>query len=206
MPDESSTFAIRRQLTAGPDQTEPAGAVVSAGYGMTATGEDGGSFSREPASPLRRYRKPPRQPAASPETRAALRVAWRAACSAADALILAIKEGNAEGRYIAVDDVEEALGKLWALREVRDDYWQMILNHGQGMLRQLFQQNLVERLTEKQGEAIRVLVEERLGPATKTRDDLVEALRVIEDAGCDPYYAISGDPEEEGADPASGES
>jgi hypothetical protein len=135
--------------------------------------------------------------ARTPESRAAQRAAWGEARTAAAALLQAIAEDDPQERFIAVDNLEQSLGKLWARRADRDDIWKMILNHTQGMLRQLFQEKLVEVLTTAQGSAIHAIVEHHLGPATKSKDDLNEVLRLIGDAGCDPYYAISGDPKDE---------
>jgi hypothetical protein len=62
------------------------------------------------------------------------------------------------------------------------------------MLRLAFDQKRVECLTSEQCRSIREIVDRYLGPATRSRDDLVEVVRLIEDAGFDPYAAISGDP------------
>jgi hypothetical protein len=107
--------------------------------------------------------------------------------------VRAVGEDDAQSRFVTADDLERALGKMWGLRAGRDDVWKMILNHAQAMLRQLFKEKLVEALTPDQASAIGTIVEQYLGTATRTRDDLTEVIRLIDDAGCDPYYAISGD-------------
>jgi hypothetical protein len=98
---------------------------------------------------------------------------------------------------VAADNLDLALGKLWSLRSSRDVNWTTILNHAQGMMKELFAAKQVEQLTPEQCDAILGLVDRHLGPSTKTLGDLNEAIRLIEDAGFDPYGAISGDPEGE---------
>lgn len=100
------------------------------------------------------------------------------------------------GLVIAADNLEVALDKLWGLRAVRDLDWRTILNHAQGMLRQAFAEKRVEQLTPEQCRSIQTIIDRYLGPATKSVDDLNEVVRIIEDSGFDPYYAISGDPDE----------
>jgi hypothetical protein len=101
---------------------------------------------------------------------------------------------------IAADDLEHALAKLWDLREGRDIDWQTILNHAQGMMRVFFQEKRAECLTADQCKSIARIVADYLGPATKSVDDLNEVLRLIDDAGFDPYAAISADPLEPDTD------
>ena len=95
---------------------------------------------------------------------------------------------------IAADDLEQALAKLWDLRDGRDIDWQTILNHMQGLMRAFFQEKKAECLNVEQCKKIARLVQDYLGPATKSIDDLNEVLRLVEDAGFDPYGAISADP------------
>jgi hypothetical protein len=194
--EETGTFALRRPLTVS-GRADTSLNLPVAGYGMTPTGEPARPFVREQVRPRRNGRKGAAQEVQAPETRAARRAAWGEARAAATALLDAIEEDDAQARFLAADDLDQALGKLWALRAGRDDIWKMILNHAQGLLRQLFKEKLVEALTRAQGAAIRGIVEDHLGPATKSKDDLNEVVRLIGDAGCDPYYAISGDPEDE---------
>lgn len=131
------------------------------------------------------------------ESRAAFRAHWKAAQEAADAMASAARRDDRISLGIAADDLEQALAKLWDLRDGRDIDWQTILNHAQGMMRLFFQEKRVERLTTEQCRNIARLVKEYLGPATKTVDDLNEVLRLIDDAGFDPYAAISADPLDE---------
>jgi hypothetical protein len=127
----------------------------------------------------------------------AARKAWAEARAAAAVLEQAVREEDAQARFVAADDLESALAKMGSLRAGRDDFWKMILNHAQGMLRQLFKEKIVEALTPEQGAAITAIVEKYLGTATRTKEELNEVIRLIGDAGCDPYYALSGDPENE---------
>lgn len=131
-----------------------------------------------------------------PEMRVAFREYWKAALHAASQMHEAAKCEDSMGVFTATDDLEVALAELWKRKEARDIDWQTILNHTQGMLRQAFFEKRVESLTQEQCDSIRELVDRFLGPATKSTDDLNEAIRLIEDAGFDPYFAISGDPEE----------
>jgi hypothetical protein len=170
---------------------------AAAGYGMAPTGESVPTFTRVEAMPHRKGRKTATKAAPAPEIRAARRAAWRQAKEAAAALVRSAREDDPQARFIAADDLDRALGQLWALRADQDALWKMILNHAQGAIRQLFEERLVEQMTAHQTKAICDIVEQHLGPATKSVDDLTEALRLITDAGCDPYYAISGDPQNE---------
>jgi hypothetical protein len=94
----------------------------------------------------------------------------------------------------AADELDIALAELWKLRSARDINWQTILNHAQGMMRLAFAEKRVEQLTPEQCAAIRAIVDRHLGTATKSVDDLNEVVELIEQAGFDPYAAISGDP------------
>jgi hypothetical protein len=191
--EETGAIALRRPVSVTSASLDPA----ATGYGMKPTGESLDAVSRQPVLPRRDSKKHAAEAAHAPENRAATRGAWQQARLAATALVAAIEADDPRARFIAVDDLERALGKLWDLRAGRDDFWKMVLNHAQGMLRQLFKEKLVEMLTPVQGTAIRDIVEQHLGPATKTAEDLTEVVRLIADVAGDPYYAISGDPEEE---------
>jgi hypothetical protein len=131
------------------------------------------------------------------ESRAAFRLQWQAAQKAADAMVRATETDDRMSLGIAADDLDQSLAKLWAMRDGRDVDWQTILNHMQGLMREFFQEKQAECLTVDQCKAIARLVNDYLGPATKTRDDLNEVLRLIDDADFDPYAAISGDPLDE---------
>src|ERR1700722_1179938 len=96
--------------------------------------------------------------------------------------------GNAASR------LDRSLGEFWNLREGRDIDWQTILNHIQGMMRICIIEKRAETLTADQCRRIVEMVKDYLEPATKTIDDLNEVLRLIDDAGFDPYAAISARP------------
>jgi hypothetical protein len=164
----------------------------------------GGAPTGEPAPALtraaqlyrpRQQKRPSEARGPSPESRRAHREGWQGARAAAAALVDASRTNDPMARFVSLTDLEQALERMWRHHEERDVNWQCILNHAQGMLRQLFDEKRAELLEVSQCEAIRALVERQLGPATKSQDDLNEALRLIEDAGCDPYHALSGDPE-----------
>jgi hypothetical protein len=166
-----------------------------AGYGSAPTGELGQGFSRAAEPPRGAPRRQPTK-MASPEVRIAIRTAWAQSRKAAQELKEAIEKDEQSGRFVAAENLREALAKLWNHRAARDINWQAILNHAQGMLLQLFQGKKIEELTPAQGEAIVEIIEHYLGTASKSADDLCEVVRLIDDAGCDPYAAISGDPQE----------
>lgn len=122
------------------------------------------------------------------------RVHWNEAQKAAEAMLQASVAADLMGVGLAADRLDQSLAELWKVREMRDLDWQTILNHMQGLMRTFFQEKRAETLTVGQCKQIVDLVKDYLGPATKTIDDLNEVVRMIEDAGFDPYAAISGDP------------
>jgi hypothetical protein len=142
---------------------------------------------------LQQRRRQRAQSAQSPEARAAMRTHWRTARAAAEAMTNAAESQDPMALAIAADNLDMALAGLWDLRDQRDINWQGILNHAQGLVKQLFVEKRVQQLTADQCRHIVDLVENYLGPSTKTTVDLNEAIRTIRDAGCDPYWAISGD-------------
>jgi hypothetical protein len=171
-------------------------------YGLSFTGDPIAVIQARPRQLRARVPSQGRQDRRStlpaPKVRLALRVNWKAAREAADAMVQAGASKDMAGLAIAADDLDQALAKLWELRSVRDLDWQTILNHVQGMMRQFFARKQVEELTQEQCRRILTIVEDYLGPATKSVADLNEVLRLIEDAGFDPYGAISGDSLESG--------
>jgi hypothetical protein len=130
----------------------------------------------------------------SSDHRRAFRRHWTEAQEAAGAILQAAESNDLMGVGISADKLDQSLGELWNLREGRDIDWQTILNHMQGMMRTFFLEKRAETLTADQCKRIVELVKDYLGPATKTIDDLNEVLRLIDDAGFDPYAAISADP------------
>ena len=65
------------------------------------------------------------------------------------------------------------------------------------MLKQAFAEKRVEELNAAQCEGVHKMVEQYLGTSTKTVDDLNAVIHLIEEAGFDPFAAISADPVEE---------
>jgi hypothetical protein len=106
-------------------------------------------------------------------------------------MVHAAERNDRMGLAIAADNFDQALANLWCLRDGRDIDWKTILNHVQGIMRIFFQEKRAESLTVEQCKNIATLACEYLGPATKSTDDLNEALRLIVDSGFDPYAAIS---------------
>jgi hypothetical protein len=130
----------------------------------------------------------------SSEHRRAFRRHWIDAQEAAEAMLLAAEVKDLMAVGMAADKLDQSLGELWNLHAERDIDWQTILNHMQGMMRTFFLEKRSETLTADQCKRIVEMVKDYLGPATKTIDDLNEVLRLIDDAGFDPYAAISGEP------------
>lgn len=130
----------------------------------------------------------------SAESRRAFRRHWTGAQQAAAAMLQGAEAKDLMEVGIAADKLDQSLAELWNLHAERDIDWQTILNHLQGMMRTFFLEKRVETLTVEQCKKILELVKDYLGPATKTIDDLNEVLRLIDDAGFDPYAAISADP------------
>lgn len=170
-------------------------AAVANRYGIPATGEPVETVTRMPSAPQKAYKQGRSAgPLVRPEARAAGRKHWQVARAAAAAMLCAAESQDAMGLARAADDLDLALTKLWEGRAARDLDWRTILNHAQGLLRQLFAAKQVEQLTPEQCRCLGAIVDRHLGPATKTTEDLNETIRLIEDAGFDPYAAIAGDP------------
>jgi hypothetical protein len=195
--ESDSLFSVLPVSSQGEPLHKTAG-LAPAGYGLAPTGEPIQPFVLAAKAPRPKAQKrgasPPLQ---RPETRAALRSHWRTAQASAEAMLAAAQKQDGEALLIAADNLELVLGKLWELRDVRDINWRSILNHAQGMLRQLFAAKVVEQLTPEQCRCVIEIMARHLGPATKSVEDLNEVLRLIEDAGADPFGAISGGPSED---------
>ena len=196
--ENCSPFSVTR----GKSPYEPAGGTADSGATSSeflATGEYRSPFTTTVHKPEPRRRNGHQNSTAQmvpSQALAALRAHWKAAKASAQSIVSAAESEDRMELTIAGDNLDMALAKLWDLRDQRDANWQTILNHAQAMLKQLFAEKRVEQLTADQCRAIRELVENYLGTSTKTAGDLNEAIRLIEDAGCDPYWAISGDPTE----------
>ncbi len=190
--DTTGPIRLIRPLIAAPatDLTMlPQGIEATTG----ATGEAFALVASQPRQPAS-SKQPSRQPQTLPEIRTTLRTHWKKAQTAARNLLQAAQQDDPMARFGAADDLEQSLTELWNLRDHRDINWQAILNHLQGAMRQFFASHAVEFLQVEQCRRIAEVVERYLGPATKTSDDLAEVVRLIEEAGADPYHAISGDP------------
>src|SRR5262249_50754919 len=124
---------------------------------------------------------------------------WKEAKRAAWAMVEAAKYQEAMTLATAANALDLALRKMWEIRAGRPDMdWRTILNHTRRVLQQCFDNKQVETLSVEQCQRIREIVERHLGPAAKNVDDLRGAVRLMEDAGFDPYAAISADPVDEG--------
>ena len=196
--EESITVARASQRV---DYSEKTGSQTGESYFGLATGE-GILAEQITVDRSRRIGRQPRakgkagqtSPLPGADARRAFRIHWNAAQESGEAMLQAAESGDLMGVGIAADNLDQSLAKLWDLRDGRDIDWQTILNHMQGMMRVFFEEKRAETLTVDQCKSIVNLVKDYLGPATKTVDDLNEVLRMIDDAGFDPYAAISGDP------------
>jgi cytochrome P450 len=82
-----------------------------------------------------------------------------------------------------LDDLEE----LWRLRTVRELEWAEILN----LLQSALAKEQFERFTPHMCNAVLKVVSEYLGSGATDRDDVRDALRILQDAALDPWKAIS---------------
>jgi hypothetical protein len=196
-PENSASFIVLRPVLVG-GQPEPASAFPLSVHGIALTGEHTAVFSRsrEVLKPTKSERRT-RLQTMSPEVRLAFRTFWKTARQAAIDLQTAAQDDEVMDRVRAADSLETTLSRLWDLHEYRDVNWQSVLNLVQGMLKQFFAAKQVELLTTEQCRHIYDIVDRYLGPSTKTADDLNEVVRLIADAGADPFAAISGEPTEE---------
>jgi hypothetical protein len=171
-------------------------------YGLTGEVPEPVSPRRQRPGPRKQVLRRETQRSASPESRAAFRCWWKNAQKAAASMELAATGQDLMQLANAADELDIALAELWKLRSTRDINWHTILNHVQGMVRQAFAEKRIEQLTPGQCAAIRAIVDRHLGTSTKSVDDLNEVVELIEEAGFDPYGAISGDPlNEQGQEP-----
>ncbi len=199
MPQDENNLPFSIQKGQSPYESAIRTGWSSEHYHSVATGEfTSSATATTPQRPIEPDRSPQRrrqraQSGQSPEGRAAMRTHWRTAHDAAEAMMGAATAQEPMALAIAADNLDMALARLWDLRDQRDINWQGILNHAQGLVKQLFVEKRVEQLTADQCRHIVDLVENYLGPSTKTTADLNEAIRTIRDAGCDPYWAISGE-------------
>jgi hypothetical protein len=88
----------------------------------------------------------------------------------------------------------EILRELWELREEREDDWGDLLNILQGALAQ----EEFERFSVDQCRAIRSIIVDHLGSGAVDVDDLERSIRLLREAGFDPWKGISGETEMNG--------
>jgi hypothetical protein len=187
-------FTIRGVSALLGQENPTTGSASESYYGLTGEVLQQG-FQRSPR-PWPRMQTPRRevQLGLSPDTRTAARTSWKNAQKAAESMVAAAETDKLMQKTCAADELELSLAELWKSRGGRDINWQTIINHAQGLLRQAFQEKRVEQLTVEQCAAIQTIVDRYLGTSTKSVDDLHEVVGLIEKAGFDPYFAISGDP------------
>ena len=123
-----------------------------------------------------------------PEDRARLRSHWVQAKIAVTAMALSVATDGAEvfGHALRVRD---ALDELWKLRRYREEIWVSILDLSQSLLMQIA--NDLDNVKPEGCRSLKELISLYLSPAPKTKQDLVEATRLVIDAGFDPYEGLS---------------
>ncbi len=81
-----------------------------------------------------------------------------------------------------------ALGELWGLRGEREDDWGDLLNLLQGALAK----EEFEKFSVQQCAAIRMIIADHLDAGRVDMDDIERSLRLLSEAGLDPWKGISG--------------
>jgi hypothetical protein len=81
-----------------------------------------------------------------------------------------------------------ALGELWELRNEREDDWGDLLNLLQGALAK----EEFEKFSGRQCAAIRMIITDHLGSGCVDIDDIERSIRLLREAGLDPWRGISG--------------
>lgn len=177
-----------RQAIVGPPRIQPTFGEPDVGESADAT-LSSGSSSRRPTR-VGAGRVAPRRVGLVPEVRAAIKAYHQAAAAAADGLVESAKGGDVEGVALAVREIAANVDSLWRCRKAREMDWQAILNHIRLMFRQAVIGERAEKMSSDECRAVRELVG-MIGLAMRTADDLNEAIRLVRDAGFDPYSAIS---------------
>jgi hypothetical protein len=124
----------------------------------------------------------------SPEDRAKLRSYWKAAIRAAEGLVHLAERHDTEmfGRAI---QLQRAVEQLWKLRSHREQNWVGILDQVRTALESLAADE-IETATPSQCRLLKELVEVYLSPATKTAEDLTEAVRLVGELGANPFKGL----------------
>src|SRR6266540_3623904 len=138
----------------------------------------------------------------APEDRAALKLHWSRAVKAAGEMVSASTGHDSFALYGASEALNEALRQMWRFKSVKHDDldWQAILTAALGIIPQAKKEERIETLPQERCRSIHDLVTRCLSLSTKGADEAVEAVRLIEEAGFSPFYAISGDDSEEVAE------
>ena len=175
--------------------------VAQAGYDKTAIG-----YMPETRH-ARRTAGGQRKPADSglpiaPEDRAALKLYLSRAVEAAGKMVSASTSRDSFGLYAASEALNDALRQMWRFRSVKHDDpdWRAILTAALGIIPQAKKKESIETLSTERCRSVHDMVTRCLSLSTKGADEAVEAVRLIEDAGFSPFYAISGDDSDEVAE------
>jgi hypothetical protein len=84
--------------------------------------------------------------------------------------------------------LKDALQQLWQLRNEREDDWGDLLT----MLQAALAQEEFERFTPRQCYAVRCVIADHLGSGIVDIDDIERSIRLLREAGFDPWKGISG--------------
>ena len=128
---------------------------------------------------------------ARPEDRAEIRRHWIQAKTKSADMLAAARSADSIGLFNAARDLDCLLDDMWQLREARELDWRGVLNFLQGVLKQLRKERKLEVLQPAQCDAIQRIVADHLGPATKDKEDVKHCLRLLEEAGLDPWESDS---------------
>ncbi len=133
----------------------------------------------------------------SPEARDELRRLWGQAQRNAAGMVLASESEDPIELSNSASDLDQVLVRMWNLREFRETDWRSVLNFLQGVMRCVWKiSGGFETLSVRHCAAIAEVIKHNLGPSTMDKENVRNALGILESAGLDPRAAISGDPEE----------
>lgn len=187
LPTETATAAGSRRARFGGAAIQPtAGEFEGDGAVGSSTSSGQGHWSRRTSGTT----TAPRRVGLRPEDRAAIKSYHEAALVAARELVDCASNGDECGMALAVRTIDENVEGLWKCKKAREIDWQAILNHFRLVLKQALQEERAERMTQEECQAMLELVG-MVGLPTRTSDDLNEAVRLIRDAGFDPYHGAS---------------
>jgi len=125
-------------------------------------------------------------------TNIAFRDAIRRGLSAAQTYSAQMTDAAAKGQSIDLANsgfhLTDTLNDLWKCRDVREDDWGDLLN----VLQTALAEEVFEKFSENQCSAIYKVITDHLSMGSVDADDLAVAVRILREAGFDPWKTISG--------------